>query len=101
MDFSRYLDLSAGPRAASDIRAIVPASHEGRIDTLFVARGIRRWGTPSIDGKEIVLADGPEAGMEDLLDLAAVQILVHGGTVHILDPTALGEQGPVAAVSRY
>ena len=27
--------------------------------------------------------------------------LLHGGTVHLLDPAALGEQGPVAAVFRY
>lgn len=100
-DFSRYLDLSAGPRASSDIQAIVPASREGRVDTLFVARGVRRWGTLSLDGKEIIPADRPEAGIEDLLDLAAVQTLLHGGTVHVLPAGDMEGQGPIAALFRY
>jgi hypothetical protein len=100
-DFSRYLDLSGGPRASKDIRVVLPAAREGRVEILFVTEGVRQWGTLSLEGGEIVLADGPEAGMEDLLDLAAVQTLLHGGTVHVLTSEKMQEHGPVAAVFRY
>lgn len=100
-DFSRYRDLSAGPRASSDIRTVVQASREGRVETLFVARGERRWGTLAPEDGRIVLAEGPEAGMEDLLDLAAVQTILQGGTVHVLPAGDMEGQGPIAAVFRY
>jgi len=39
--------------------------------------------------------------MEDLLDLAAVQTILHGGTVYIMKPDEMGDHGPIAAIFRY
>jgi len=100
-DFSRYMDLSAGPRASRDIRLILSASHEGRIEVLFVARNVRQWGSLANEGKDLVLADEQGPGMEDVLDLAAVQTILHGGTVHVITPGEMGVHGPIAAIYRY
>ncbi|MEQ8152661.1 MAG: hypothetical protein ABRQ32_07140 [Smithellaceae bacterium] len=100
-DFSQYLNLSAGPRTSGAIRDILIASYEGRTEILFVAQGMNRWGSFSLDRREITLSKENETGMEDLLDLAAVQTILHGGTVHIMKPDEMGDHGPIAAVFRY
>ena len=98
---SRYRDLSATDLVSRDIKIVVPAAHEGRVETLFTAAGVRQWGT--FDGEEYRLELHGEAkpGNEDLLDLAAAQTLLHAGTVHVLAPEKMPDDSPVAAIFRY
>lgn len=100
-DFSRYLDLSAGPRASGNLGDILPASYDGRIELLFIAEGINQWGRFQDDNRELVLSDKQETGMDDLIDLAAVQTILHSGTVHVMSPTEMEIHAPIAAVFRY
>lgn len=100
-DFSRYLDLSGTDLVSCEIRDILPGAHDGRVETLFVARGANLWGAFLAEKRGIVPAGGPEPGAEDLLDLAAVQTLIHGGTVHVVDPGLLAGKEPLGAVFRY
>src|SRR6185295_3972069 len=81
----RYGELLGTGRAASRYEEILPAAHDGRIDTLFVARGVRLWGRYDSKSREVHLQEdqsGPRDVSEDLLDLAAVQTFVNGGTVY-------------------
>lgn len=100
----RYGDLLGTGRSTSRINEILPAVHDGRVDTLFVARGVRLWGTYDPQGREVRLApeqDRQSNGHEDLLDLAAVQTFVNGGTVFAVDQQDVPDGQAVAAIFRY
>ncbi len=86
--------------ASSDIHEILPAAVYARIDTLFVEIDKHIWGTYNPDENAVQLHDGHAAGDEDLLDLAAVHTLVHGGTVHALRSENMPSDG-IAATFRY
>jgi hypothetical protein len=87
--------------ASSYLRAIVPAADAGRVDTLFVASGQRQWGTFDPVSGALTLHDAAEPHDSELLDLAAIQTILHGGTVYALAPEQMPETAPLAAIFRY
>lgn len=98
-----YEQLSgqASERVAGKLEKIVPAAIEGRVDTLLVAAGEQQWGTFDPITHEIEIHDQLESGDEHLLDLAAVQTYLKGGTVYILEPGKVPGGTIAAAVLRY
>jgi len=101
-DAERFQEMAAAGRASSAVEEVVPAAFDGRIETLFIARGQRLWGHFNTQNREIVLYDEPRNGGDDLLDLAAVRTFMNGGTVYALEGEQLPEGGqPVAAIFRY
>ncbi len=101
---AHYRQLAGTGRTSRDLRRIVPAAHEGRVNSLFVALGVQRWGTYDPDAGDVSVHDERRVGDEDLLDLAAVQTLLHAGSVYAVDPDLVPDEdthGPVAAVFRY
>jgi release factor family 3 len=100
----RFGDLTGSGRSSSDLNEVLPAAHDGRVESLFVARGVRVWGSWNGDKRKIRFQldqDGPRNGNEDLLDLAAVQTYLHGGKVFVVDPQHVPEGNSLAAVFRY
>ena len=49
----------------------------------------------------LVLDEEDAVFREDLLDLAAVQTLLHGGTIYAVEPEQVPGGGPLAALFRY
>jgi hypothetical protein len=97
----RYMN-SAGLRITSrKIEEIVPASAEGRIDTLFIDDSVHVWGLFDSDDRELTVHEREQPGDGDLLDLATVNTLQNGGTVFNLKPDDLPEKSPVSAIYRY
>jgi hypothetical protein len=80
---------------------VVTAAHDGRVDTLFVALGTRRWGSFDEEARKVEVSDSNGPGTEDLVDLAAIQTLLKGGTVYAVPPDRVPEGSEVAAVYRY
>jgi hypothetical protein len=98
----RFRQLSGTGMASTTLSEIVPASHDGRIEALFVARGRYRWGQYDSEAREIELQASPGNGAQDLLDLAAVQTLLHQGKVFVVESESVPDGGaPIAAVFRY
>jgi hypothetical protein len=95
----RQLAGAGSEQASSDLKDIIPAAHQGRVETLFVAVGIQRWGSFSLDTNVVQLHEEPEHGSEDLLDFAAVQTLLNGGTVYAVEPEKMPHKA--SAVFRY
>ena len=88
--------------ASSSLQEIVLASHDGRVDALFVARGHFRWGQYDPDAREVKLQGQPGNGAQDLLDLAAVQTLRHHGKVFVIESEQVpDDNASIAAVYRY
>lgn len=100
----RFGDLTGTGRSSTDLNEVLPAVHDGRVDSLFVARGVRVWGTYDGDQRKIVFQEdqaAPRNGNEDILDLAAVQAYLHGGKVFVVDQQEVPEGKSLAAVFRY
>lgn len=101
--FDHYQQLAgqASERVADTLEKIVPAAHHGRVETLFVAAGEQQWGVLNPATNEIEIHDQIESGDEPLLDLAAVQTYLKGGTVYIVEPEMVPGGTSAAAVLRY
>lgn len=100
----RYGDLLSTGRASSRYDEILQAAHDGRIDTLFVARGVRLWGTYDPKARAIRIQENQTTqrkGNEDLLDLAAIQTFQNGGQVYAVPQQDVPGGQEVAAVFRY
>lgn len=91
----------ASERVADTLEKIVPAASDGRIETLFIATGVQPWGVFDPDTNEIKLHSQMESGDEPLLDLAAVQTYLKGGTVYAVEPDKVPGGTSAAAVLRY
>ena len=101
---ARYGNLSGTGRASSRYDEILPAAHDGRIDTLFVARGVRLWGSYDLKKREVHLEEDQTIQRnhsEDLLDLAAVQTFLNGGTVYAVPQQEIPDGQAMAAIFRY
>lgn len=97
----RYAELAGTGRTSADVREVVAAAYYGRAETLFAVSGAPQWGTFDPRIGEVDLHDEPEAGDGDLLDFAAVQTILNGGAVYVIDPREMPEGGEVACLFRY
>jgi len=91
----------ASERVAGTLEKIIPAASDGRIETLFIATGVQHWGVFNPDTNEIEFHDQMESGDESLLDLAAVQTYLKGGTVYAVETDKVPGGTTAAAVLRY
>lgn len=101
---ARYRELAGTGRTSRDLTRIVPAAHHGRVESLFVAVGVQQWGRFELDDGGVQLHADRQSGDRDLLDLAAVQTLVHAGDVYAVDPDEVPDLetgSPAVAVFRY
>jgi hypothetical protein len=97
----KYPVLASKGLATDDLQAGVLAAVDGRVETLFVALQTHRWGRLDTATREIDV--DPERGEnnEDLLDRAAVETFLHGGTVYAVDQDGVPGTGVLAALLRY
>jgi hypothetical protein len=96
-----YYELSGTGKTSTDLKEVVAGAYYGRVDQLFVAVGIQQWGNFDTQANELQMHAEPEPGDEDLLNAAAAQTVLNGGTVYAVTPDEVPEQAPVAAVFRY
>jgi hypothetical protein len=96
-----YHELSNTELSSTKLEETVPAAYYGRVDRLFVAVGVQKWGRFDPNANEIQIHSDAEVGDEDLLDAAAIQTLINGGTVYAVEPDAMPAPAAIAAVFRY
>jgi len=80
---------------------IVVAAHDGRIESLFVPIALQRWGTFDADRRYAEGHDRRRPGDCDLFDIAAISVLVHGGSVFAIPESDIPGHAVVAAALRY
>jgi len=91
-----------GTWLASDaIEEALPAAFYGRVESLFVALDQEQWGRFDPATNTLALHTEAESGDVDLLDVAAIQTLLHGGKVYAVERTEMPGDSLVAAVFRY
>ncbi|MBW4678646.1 MAG: hypothetical protein KME19_00840 [Microcoleus vaginatus WJT46-NPBG5] len=98
----RYQELAAiTEKTSTDVKEAVPAAYYGRVEELFVAVGVQQWGTFNPDTNTIEIHQEAEVGDDDLLNSAAIQTILNGGTVYAVEPEKVPAEAPLAAVFRY
>ena len=98
---AQYSQLAGTGQTTADVQEAVLAAHHGRVDVLFVAVGVQVWGRFDPDTNTVHMHQNLEPGDEDLLDLVAIQSMLHGGTVYAVEPEQVPDHAPLAAVFRY
>lgn len=97
----KYFESWHTRRASNELTEILPAASSGRVDTLFVAVGVQIWGTYSDASGEARISELQLPGTQDLLNLAAMRVYLHGGVVYAVPMAEVPGGKPVAAVYRY
>ena len=105
---TRYNRMAGSPLVSSDLRQIVIAACDGQVHTLLVPSGARMWGAYDPVTHTVTIHDKPQNGEEDLLDLATLHTLMHGGEVYVVPANArmVGHRAaailraPVAAIAQ-
>jgi len=96
-----YQPLAGTGKTSHDVSQLVAAACNGQVETLFVADKGQQWGTYDYANNAIDLHLEPEPGDEDLLDLTAMQTLINGGTVFVVDHKDVPEGELLAGMLRY
>jgi hypothetical protein len=97
----RQLAGAGSEQASDNLKEVVHAAYHGRVETLFVALDVQQWGSFDPGTNKVRLHQKAEPGDEDLLDFAAVQTLLNGGTVFTAELAKVPGEAPLAAVYRY
>lgn len=97
----QHLSGTDDERASNDVEEIVRAAAFGRVEGLFVARDQREWGTLGDDFGAVEVHEKQQAGDRDLLDVAAVQTLLHEGWLFVVEDEDVPGEGSLAAVLRW
>ncbi len=98
---SEYRHLIGTGHTSNNIEEIVSNAYLGRVELLFVALGVQRWGTFDGSSNTIKMHEKAEPCDADLLDLAAAHTLIHRGMVYAIEPEQIPDGLPVAAVFRH
>lgn len=98
--FAVYQEHVNTPLTSSNLREVIVAAERGVVRFLFVPSNGERWGSlgPS---QTVHVHAKQEPGDGDLLNLAAILTLRHGGRVYLVPPEQLREGVDLAAVFRF
>ncbi len=98
---AQYRDNIGTARTSNDIREIMPAAYYGQIGSLFVAIDQELWGTFDPTSNTIRVHKEARFRDDDLLDEAATQTILHGGSVYAVEQAKVPGESMLAAVFRY
>lgn len=96
-----YINLRHTNSTSCELNEIISAAHFGRVDFLFVAKGVQAWGRFDPESNKVIVHNEKEPEDEDLLDLAAVHTIANSGRVFAVKPSEVPDKGLAAAVFRY
>ena len=98
---AQYRDSLGMARTSNDIREIMPAAYYGQIGSLFVAIDQELWGHFDPSSNTIHVHKEARFKDDDLLDEAATQTILHGGSVYAVEQAKVPGESVLAAVFRY
>ena len=91
----------AGGRCETKPATLLLSALSGRVDLLLVARGSSLWGTVDPEKGQVQVHPERTAQSEELLNLAAVHTLRHGGVAVVQDPSVIPDQNQAVGVLRF
>ncbi len=93
--------LRGAGRNSKDLHDILLAAHQGRVQAAFIETGIHVWGDFDFENDDLQLHHDQQSGHEDLLNMIAVQTILHKGTAYPLPRQNMPDESFVAASFRY
>ena len=88
-------------QSLSDLTVVVSAAHLGRVGTLIVAIDERIWGRYNFANDQLEVHSIYRPGDVDLLNLAAIQTVLNGGSVYARHKEEILELMPLSAIFRF
>ena len=100
---SIHIRSSATSRMVSDdLKIIIPAACNSRVDTLFVNVEDQTWGKYHREDEHLEIArEDPRQDDEELLNLVAIECLLRGGNVYGVRSEEMPLPSPLAALFHY
>ncbi len=99
-DYSR-LEGQGNKLVVNGVRETIPAAHEARVGSLFVASKAHAWGVFDPEAVSVECHDRDDDENIDLLDFAAVRVFSTGGSVYVLPEELVPGGERIAAVLRF
>ena len=89
-------------RTTSEIKQVLPAALEGKIDTLFIENQADIWGIYDLEKMHVRIDEEPLPTSVSLLNKAAVKTFLNGGQVYLLQKDEMPNRySKVNALYRY
>jgi hypothetical protein len=98
---SEYKELLATGRTSNDLKEILLAAYQGRVQAAFLGCGAHQWGNYNFEEDTLEIRGQNDAGSEDLFNLVAIQTILHDGAVYALPQNEMPNGSSIAAVFRY
>jgi hypothetical protein len=99
--FKKYKESIGTGKASNNMEEIIKAAYAKRVDCLFLEKGRHILGSYDPESDELVVYEKEETGAEDLLDFAAIQTILAGGAVYMMEEDEMPDENPAAALYRY
>jgi len=96
-----YQRLAESDRASHDVEEIVTKAYQGVVQFLLLDLDHQIWGTFDPETGDVTTHEDEESGDEDLVDIAAIYTLMHGGKTYALEGEEMPEGICLGAVYRY
>jgi hypothetical protein len=93
-----YAQLAGTGRTSADVAEVVRASYAGRVEVLFVPPDRDCWGVFEPATGEVIVHEGARPADEELLSLAVLHTLRHGGTAYGVEAGAVPGGSLLAAI---
>jgi hypothetical protein len=100
-DIVKYWNRVGHGRATNRVEEILAAAEAGAVETLFVDPTAHRLGLFDRQAESVRIDDCLRHDSEDLVNLATVLVLQHGGNVTTPDSGNVPGGGPMSATLRY
>lgn len=99
---ARFSALVNEGKSSSDPSRVIPASFEGRTETLFLKKGEQLWGRYNEKDHQIETHKVRRMGDSDLFNLAAGHTINQGGKVYLVDDESMPQKNTeINGIFRY
>lgn len=98
---ARCEELLGTSKASHDMKTVVLAAQERKIDTLFVAQEVQQWGIINFPQNRVEPERTKSSESQEILDFAVVQALLKKGTVYALTRDRMPVGTSLATMFRY
>lgn len=88
-------------RTTHNLSEAAPAAYNGQLEMLFLDDGAIQWGRFDEETNQVQMHQDKQPGDQDLYDFTAIQTIMNGGSVYILDTEKIPDGREIAALFRY
>ncbi len=100
-DLYQRIHEKENPRATFGLPVVITAALRGQVDSLFLDCSRPWWGMYDVDSDTVFVHPQPQPGDADLVEMAAVETLRHGGRVFAMRGKRSDPEAAAEALLRY